>query len=102
LGAVVAGCFGDGLKGAHGLGPQLVEVGAQAGDAFRVELVEAAGPGASVGDEAGGFEDLEVLGDGWAGDGKLAGELMDGDGAGGELPENGHAGLVTEGIQSGL
>jgi hypothetical protein len=43
-----------------------------------------------------------VLGDRWAGDGKLAGELMDGDGAGGELPENGHAGLVTEGIQSGL
>jgi hypothetical protein len=64
LGAVVAGCFGDDLKGAHGLGPQLVEVGAQAGDAFRVELVEAAGPGASVGDEAGGFEDFEVLGDG--------------------------------------
>jgi hypothetical protein len=96
------GFFGDGLKGAHGLGPHLVEVGAEAGDAFGIELIETAGSLAGAGDEARVFEDFEVLGDGGAGDGELAGQLIDGDGAGGELLKDGHSGLVAEGVETGL
>jgi hypothetical protein len=98
----LGGLFSGGLKVAHGLVPELIEVSAEAGDAFRAEPIEAAGTLARVGDETCILEDFEVLGDGGTGDGKLARQLVDGDRAGGEFLEDGHAGLVAEGIESGL
>ena len=77
-------------------------MGPQAGDTFRVELVKAARAGAGIGDEAGLFEDFEVLRYGGTADGKLAGKLVDGEGTGGELLEDGHAGGIAEGVESGL
>jgi len=49
--------FDSRLKRAHGLLPNFVEVGAQAGDAFRVELVEAAGSRLRICNQARMFED---------------------------------------------
>jgi hypothetical protein len=96
------GFFGGGLKVAHGLVPELIEVGAEAGDAFRAELVQTAGSGAGIGHKACLLEDPQVLGDGGARYGESPGELVDGSGAGGELLKDGHAGLVAEGVESGL
>jgi len=96
------GFFGGCLKVAHGLVPELIEVGAEAGDAFRAELIKAAGSGARIGHKACLLQDPQVLGDGGAGDGEGAGEFVDGDRAGGKLLEDGHAGGVAEGVETGL
>jgi len=77
-------------------------VGAKTGDTFGVQLVEAAGSGAAIGDQASVFEYAQVLGDGGAADGKLASQLVDGDGAGSKLLKDGHSGCVAEGIEAGL
>jgi len=77
-------------------------VSAKTGYAFGVQLVEAAGSGAAVGDQAGVFEHAQVLGDSGTADRKFTGQLVDGDGTGRELLEDGHSGRVAEGIESGL
>jgi hypothetical protein len=94
--------FNGGLKGAHRLGPHLIEVGAQARDAFRVELIEAASAGASIGHKAGPLENFEVLRDSGTRDGKLVRQLIDGERTGGKLLKNRHAGGIPEGVESGL
>lgn len=94
--------FSGGLKGAHGLGPHLIEMGPQACDAFRVELIKAASAGASVGHKAGLLENFKVLRDCGTRHGELVGQLVDGERAGGELLEDSHAGGITQGIESGL
>jgi len=94
--------FGGGLKVAHCLVPELIEVNAEAGDAFWAELIETARSGASIGHKACLLQDPQVLGDGGARDGQSSGEVVDGRGTGGELLEDGHAGLVAEGVESGL
>jgi hypothetical protein len=96
------GFLGDGLKGAHGLGPHLVEVRTQAGDTFRVEFVKTSGAGTRVGHKAGLFENLEVLRDGWSRDREGAGQLVDGERTTGELLEDRHPGGIAEGIEPRL
>ena len=89
-------------EGGEGLAPELVEVFADGVEAGGVELVEAAVAVGGVGDEASLFEDFEVLGDGGAGDGKVFGELADGEWAAGEADEDGTAGGVAEGVELGV
>jgi hypothetical protein len=96
------GFFDGGLKGAHRLRPHLVEVGTQAGDTFRVELVQTAGAGPSVGHKTGLLEDFEMLRYGWARNGQGAGQLIDGKGTGGELLKDRHAGGIAQGFKAGL
>jgi hypothetical protein len=96
------GFLGDGLKGAQGLGPHLVEVGAKAGDSFRVELVKTTGAGTRVGHKAGLFENFQVLRDGGTRYGKSTGQLVNGERTTGELLEDRHAGGIAEGVESGL
>jgi len=57
----VGDLFDRGLKCAHGLGPHAVEVSAQTGDSFGIQLVEAAGTGAAVRDQSGVFQNAQVL-----------------------------------------
>jgi len=75
---------------------------AQTGDAFRIQLVEAAGSGAAVGDQSCVFQDAQVLGDRGAADGQSAGQFVDGNGTASEHLEDGHAGRVPQGVESGL
>ena len=91
-----------GFKRAHGRLPELVEVSAQAGDAFRIQLVEAAGSCPAVGHQSRVFEDAQMLGDRGAADGEGTGQFVHGYGAARELVEDGHAGGVPEGIKSVL
>jgi hypothetical protein len=98
----VGDLFDRGLKCAHGLRPHLVEVSAQPGDAFWIQLVDAAGSCPAVCDQSRVFEDAQVLGDRWTADGKIAGKFIDGDGPASELLEDGHAGRVAEGVEAGL
>jgi hypothetical protein len=94
--------FRGDLKVAEGLGPHVIEVGAETGYALRIELVESARSGVDVEDETGVLEHLEVLGNGRPADGEGTRELVDGEGAGGEPLEDGHAGGVAQGIETGL
>jgi hypothetical protein len=67
--------------------------------------LEAAGAALGVlaaGDEAGAFEDFEVLGDGRLGHGERLGEFVDGGLAGGEAGEDGAASGVGEGGEGGV
>jgi hypothetical protein len=98
----VGDLFDRGLKCAHGLTPHLVKVSAQAGDAFRIQLVETAGSGSAVGHQACVFENAQVLGDRRTADGQSTGQFVDGNGTASELLEDGHTGRVPERIQSGL
>ncbi len=66
-----------------------------------VELVEMPGALGLLGDQAGVFEDTEVLGDGWAAYGEVAGELAYGLGAVEKAGEDGSAGGVAEGVEFG-
>lgn len=75
---------------------------AQAGDSSGVEAIETAGAGAMVEHEARVFEDFEVLRDGGTGDGEPIGDLVDGEGPGGEALEDGHARGICEGVETGL
>lgn len=75
---------------------------AQAGNAFRVELIEAARSGFAVHDEPSVFEHTQMLGDSGAADGQGLCEFVDGDGSGGQLLKDGHAGGIAESIESGL
>lgn len=94
--------FGGGFKGAHRLGPHLVEVSTQACYAFGIQLVKAASSGLAVGDQAGVLEDAEMLGDGGAADREGASEFVNGGGAVGEFLKDGHAGSIAEGVEAGL
>ena len=75
---------------------------AQTGDAFRIQLVEAAGSGSAVSDQTCVFEDAQMLGDRGTADGQGAGQFVDGNGTASEHLEDGHAGRVAQGVQSGL
>ncbi len=77
-------------------------MGAEACHAFGVQLIEAACSSFGVGDQASVFEHAQVLGDGGTADGESGGDFVDGDGAGGEFLEDGHAGGIAEGIEAGL
>jgi hypothetical protein len=88
-----------GFEGLEGLGPEAVEVGPEVGKTSGVELVVTAGAGGAGLHEMGLFEDAEVLGDGWAGDGEFAGEFADSEWAMAEAFEDGAAGEVTYGVE---
>jgi len=94
--------FDGGLKCAHGFFPHLVKVGAQAGNSFRVQLVEATGSGLRICNQARILQHAQVLGYCRAAYGEGFGEFIDGDGTAGELLEDGHSGGIAEGIESGL
>jgi len=96
------GFFYGFLKGAQRTGPHLVEVRAETGDAFWVELVEPARSCFGIGHQAHILEYLEVLRNCGTSYGKHACELVDGDGPCRELLKDGHAGCVGERIESGL
>ena len=84
----LAGDFGEGVLGV--------------GEAAGVEVVEGFAAIAGAVDEAGGLEDVEVFGDGLAGEGGAAGEAGDGGGgAGREAGEELEAGGVAEGGEEG-
>jgi hypothetical protein len=96
-------CFGRGdLECAEGAGPDLIEVGAEARDAGRIELIEAAGSVPGIEHEARFFEDAEMLRDRGPADGHDGGELVDGERTVGETVEDGHAGGIREGVEAGL
>lgn len=82
--------------------PHLIEVGPEASDSLRVELIETPGSIPDVGHEASFFKDFEVLRDGRPRDGHRTGKLVDGDGAIGKFLEDCHAGGIGKGVQSGL
>jgi hypothetical protein len=94
--------FGNSLKLVHGLLPHLVEVCAQAGDAFWGKPIVATGSGLAVENQAGIFKYAQVLRDGWAADGQGAGQFVDGQGTAGKFLEDGHAGGIPDGIKAGL
>jgi hypothetical protein len=94
--------FGNGLKLVHGLLPHLVEMRAQAGNAFRGEAIVTAGSRFAIENQAGILEHAQVLGDGRAADRKGAGQLIHREGTGGKLLEDGHAGGISDGVESGL
>jgi len=75
---------------------------AQTCDSFRVELVKATGTCSAVEHQACIFEDLQVLGNGGAADGKRLGEFIDGERTRREFLEDRHAGGVAESIETGL
>ena len=75
---------------------------AEAGDAFGIEAIETACPGAMVCDQACLFQHLEVLRDGRPGDRQLLGDFVDGKRSCGQLLKDGHAGRVGEGIEASL
>jgi hypothetical protein len=98
----VGDLFDRALKCAHGLTPDPIEMSAQAGDAFRIQLVEAASSGSAVGHQSRIFQYAQVLGDRGTADWQASRQLIDGQRAAGEPLEDGHAGRIAEGIQSGL
>jgi hypothetical protein len=75
---------------------------AQARDALGIKLIETTGTDGLVEDKPRVLEHFEVLRDGGTADGEGAGELIDGERPSGELLEDGHAGCIAEGIESGL
>src|SRR3954469_22797819 len=91
---LLLGLLDDGLVGRQGAAPEPVEVGAQRGQAGRVDAVDPAVAGRLVDDQPGVLEDLEVLGDGWAADRQAAGDLADGARTLGEPLEDRAAGGV--------
>ena len=67
--------FDKGFQAGEGLVPLLgdeVEVFAERDDGFGVELEEVFAAGMNAANEAGGFENAKVLGDGLAGESKAA------------------------------
>jgi hypothetical protein len=94
--------FGNGLKLVHGLLPHLVEMRAQAGDAFRGEAIVTAGSRFAIENQAGILEHAQMLRDGRAAHRESAGEFIHRQWTGGQLLEDGHAGGVSDGIKSGL
>lgn len=90
------------LKGTECFCPHLIEMRAQPGNTGGVQLIEAPRTGFAVEDEACVLEHLEMLRYSGAGNGKGAREIVDGDGPGGQLLKDGHAGGITEGIEPGF
>jgi hypothetical protein len=73
------------------------EVGLKAFDGLGVELEQALAAGMRAADDAGAFEDAEVLGDGLACKLRVVSKLRDGAGLAGAEPGNEReTGLVTE------
>ena len=70
------------LVGGQGVVPERVELGAHLAQPVLVDAVDAPRAGALVKNQAGVLEDLQVLGDGWAGHGQGVGELADRTGGG--------------------
>lgn len=94
--------FSGSLKGAQGLLPNLIEVGAQERNAFGIQLIEAAGAVFAAGNQARILEHTQMLRDGGPADGQGSRQLVHGYGAGGELLQDGHTGGVSQGFKAGL
>jgi hypothetical protein len=94
--------FRSSLEGAECFRPHLVEVRAQPGHAFRVELIESPGSGAAIHNEARILEHLEMLRDRGTGDRHGVGKLVDGKRPGSQLLKDSHAGSIPQGIETGL
>lgn len=77
--------------------PEGVEVAAQPGEAGRVEPVDAPVAQLGDGDQGGGFEDLQVLGDGGLADLDDREQLGDGGGTLAQALEQQAAGGIGEG-----
>src|SRR5262247_2857937 len=86
----------------EGIAPDLVEVAAQPGDAAGIQLVDPAGTGGPVEDEAGLLQRAQVLGDGRPADRQFAGELPDRARPAGQPLEDGPPGRVAEDTESGV
>ena len=86
------GFFYGFLKGAERLCPHLVEVRAQTGHAFRIELVKPARAYLGVGHEPHILQNLEVLRNGRTRDRKHPREFIDGERAGRDLLKDCHPG----------
>ena len=95
------GGFDQGLEAGQGSVPVLGDEGEvlpEVVDGFGGQLEAALAAGAGAADEAGCFEDAEVLGDGLAGEAGALGELSDRARVGvGEFCDEGEPGLVPEG-----
>ncbi len=96
------GIFRNSLKGAHRLGPHLVEVGAQARNAFGIQLVKPACSGPGVGHQAGILQHAQMLRYGGAADGQSSRQFVHGNRSRRELLKDGHAGGIAQCIKSGL
>jgi hypothetical protein len=90
------------LKCAEGRIPEAIEMSAETGNAPWIETVKTASPGLAVENETGLLEDAQVLGYGGTADGQAAGQFADGQRAGRELLEDGHACRIGDGIEAGL
>jgi hypothetical protein len=74
--------------------PKLVEPAAERAEAFGVDVVHATRACGLVGDQAGFFEDFEMLGDCGAADGHFGGDFADGARAAAQVLEDLSAGGV--------
>ena len=77
--------------------PELVEPAAERAEALGVDVVHATRTFGLVGDQAGFFEDFEMLGDGGAADGHFGGDFADCSWAAAEVFED----LATGGVGQG-
>src|SRR5215211_3904353 len=84
------------LVGAQRGSPEPIEIGAQLGEAVRVDTVDAAVAGGFVQHETGPLEDLQMLRDGRPADGQAASDLADGAGALGDALEDRPPGAISE------
>lgn len=84
------------------MGPHLVEVGTQARHSFGIQLIQSPRSGPGIEDQAGILEYAQMLRNGGATYRQFAGEFVYGERAVGQLLEDGHAGLVGKGVESGL
>src|ERR1041384_1347546 len=84
------------LERGEGLIPELVEVGAEAGQAVRIDAVDPPRAVSTLGHQPGFFQNPQMLRDRGATDGQLVGDLPDRAGALPELLENRPPGAVTE------
>jgi hypothetical protein len=94
--------FGSGLKGVQRVRPHLVEMSAEARDAFGVQLIQAAGSFFAVEDKACVFQYAEVLGNRWTAYGQSAGKFVDSNRSGREFLEDRHTAGVAQGVKAGL
>jgi hypothetical protein len=90
------------LESVQGVGPHSVEVSTEASDAFRVQLIKAAGSLLAVEDESGVLQYAQVLRNGWTAYGQSFGKLVHSDWASREFLEDRHTAGVAQGVEAGL
>src|SRR5947209_1642925 len=83
----------------EGAGPEPVEVGAEQGQASRVQAVDPPGTGRGVADEPGVTQDPQVQGDGRPRHRELGGELADRPRPLGQQVEDGPPGGVAQSVE---